>query len=124
MNTQLLLIGHLFNPLDKEPSLNAQALTLASCIRFYCKSRKEALQYAWNKVRLLKSLKQPLTYFVYKKKYTGEVVDRMGTLNEDSFDYVYKRSYMYQRWYIVKYWDLSKMAWRSLDIRNLKTIHW
>lgn len=88
-------------------------------------SRSKALTFAWAKIKLVTKLReQPMTCFEFIKKSTGESTQRMGTLNKDYFTYEYKLPYMYKRWYIVKFWDISKLAFRSLDIRTLVAIHW
>ncbi len=80
----------------------------------------EGLTLAWAKAKLLKNLHKGVTNFTFIKKSTGLDRKAIGTLNADLFSYESKGSNAAKNPFTVKFWDLQKNAFRSLDIRTLK----
>lgn len=77
----------------------------------------EALKAAWNKSKLQKALKSGVAYFKFRKA-DGTEREAIGTLHGANFQYEAKGSQSKSNVTIVKFWDLEKRAFRSLNISS------
>ena len=75
----------------------------------------EALKAAWNKIKLVAKLKKGVAYFQFKKA-DGTTRNAIGTLKGDNFDYTSKGTTSAPKTNLVKFWDLEKRAFRSLNM--------
>lgn len=124
---------NLLKGIRKQKDIRVEAMRLAHRIyKWYnYSSFSEALQHAWNKVRLQKRMSS-LCCFTFKKKTLkkGETEEdrmtmRMGTRNSDNYTWEFCPNWTDKSsWYIVRFWDTVKYGWRSLDCRTLEAIHW
>ena len=80
-------------------------------------SFSEALKAAWNKSKLQAALKSGVAYFKFRKS-DGTEREAIGTLNAANFQYEAKGSQSKNNAAIVKFWDLEKRAFRSLNIAS------
>lgn len=103
--------------------IQSKALSLAHAVKKQFSTWKEAICFAWNKVRLEKKLAEKICYFEFKKKSTGEIREALATTNKDNYDYEFKGG-SWTKWNIVRFWDINLNDWRCLDVRTLIKIHW
>lgn len=103
--------------------MKSSVMKLAHKIKSTCESWSQALKFAWNKIKLENALKTSCCAFTFKKKSTGEETMRIGTKNTSLLNYEFKGGWTSNKWYIVTFWDTIKVAWRSLDVRTLVSLH-
>ena len=75
----------------------------------------EALKAAWSKLKLVKKLKAGVARFQFRKA-DGTLRDAVGTLNSNNFSYESKGSDKVKPASLVTFWDLDKLAFRSMNI--------
>lgn len=83
--------------------------------------RAAAKEYKKDKVKA--ALKAGKVILQFVKKSTGELVTREATLNSSYFSYEYSGSSKPSNPKTLVYWDLTKNAFRSLLISNLKSFN-
>ena len=79
----------------------------------------ECLRAAWQRAKLVVSLRAGLAYFRFRKA-NGEIREAIGTLNSSIFSYQAKSNGERRQPspVVVRYWDVERRAFRSLRISN------
>jgi len=84
-------------------------------------SFSEALKAAWGRFKLVSMLRDGIAYFSFTKA-DGSHRDAIGTLRNGNYQYDSKGSTAKQNPAQVKYFDVEKQAFRSLNISQLLSI--
>ena len=85
------------------------------------KSFSDALKAAWAKYKLVQSLINGIAYFSFTKA-DGSRREAIGTNRNGNFEYQSKGSTAKRNAAQVKYFDIEKRAYRSLNISRLVSI--
>ncbi len=77
-----------------------------------------ALKAAWSKFKLVRSLRNGIAYFSFRKA-SGELREAIGTLAGNNYHYERKGAYSANKPELVKFWDVQKRAFRSCRVDRL-----